>query len=109
MTPRRTKDSVKLGFGDLFFDQDRVRMWFPNIVMMMDAYHLIYAKNGRSVMAKDFGPGVWNGLSHHFIKALKACDEDGFLVSASSLLNLCGLLCALYSLFVAYSFLSATH
>ena len=64
----------------------------------------MYAKNGRSVMAKDFGPGIWNVLSHHFMKALKAYDEDGFLVSASSLLNLCGLLCALYSHFVAYSY-----
>lgn len=89
MTPGRTNDSVKLGFGDLFFEQDRVKMWFPKILMMIDAYHLIYAKNGKSVMAQDFGPAVWNNLSNHFIKALEADDKDVFLVSVSSVLNLC--------------------
>ena len=81
MTPGRTRESVVLGYGDLFFERDRVKMWFPNILMMIDAYHLIHMEKPKSVMAKDFG-SAWSALKQHMINALKANSKDDFLVSA---------------------------
>ena len=81
MTPARTKESVKLGYGDMFFEPERVKEWFPNMLMMIDAYHLIYAKNGQSILAKEFGPAAWNILQPNFVKALEAETEDEFDVS----------------------------
>jgi len=60
--------------------------------MMFDAYHLIYAKNGKSLMAEDFGPVcVWSDLREYSIKALEADDKDGFLVSVSTNLKMCSM------------------
>jgi len=82
MTPHRAKESIVLAFGDMFFQQDLVRNWLPNVLMMINAFHLMYAKNGQSIMAKDFGP-IWNDLKPYFERALKANDKVGFLVSCS--------------------------
>mmetsp|Transcript_12977 Transcript_12977/g.26282 ORF Transcript_12977/g.26282 Transcript_12977/m.26282 type:complete len:1043 (-) Transcript_12977:117-3245(-) len=79
MTPGRTKESIKLGFGDLFFEPHRVKEWFPNILMMIDAYHLIHARNNQSILAKEFGPVVWSDLKIHFVNALEANTEVEFL------------------------------
>ena len=81
MTPGRSRESIVLGYGDLFFERDRVKMWFPNILMMIDAYHLIHMEQPKSVMAKDFG-SAWPGIKQHMINALKANSKDDFLVSA---------------------------
>lgn len=77
MTPGRSRESIVLGYGDMFFEPDLVREWFPNIKMMIDAYHLIYAKKGESILAKEFG-GAWHALRSHFINALEANTEDEF-------------------------------
>lgn len=82
MTPGRTLESVKLGYGDMFFEPDRVKEWFPNILMMIDAYHLIYAENNKSILAVDFGGTVWPMLRDHFVRALEADTEEKFMVSA---------------------------
>lgn len=80
MTPGRSRESIVLGYGDMFFEPDLVKEWFPNIKMMIDAYHLIYAKKGESILAKEFG-GAWHALRSHFIDALEANTEDEFTVS----------------------------
>ena len=91
-----------------------MRKWFPNILMMFDAYHLIYAKNGKSVMAKDFGPVcvcvfVWSDLREYSIKALEADDKDGFLVSVSSNLKMCSMdVCAVLTFCCVFFPLSDT-
>jgi hypothetical protein len=85
MTPGRTKESVLLGYGDMFFEPDRVKGWFPNIRMMIDSYHLIYAKSGQSILAKEFGPAMWNALRPHFVKALEADTKADFIVSVSNI------------------------
>lgn len=82
MTPGRTRESIRLGYGDLFFDPRRVKEWFPNILMMIDAYHLIFMEQPRSVMAKDFG-SVWSSLKSHMVNAMEARDKEGFLVSSN--------------------------
>lgn len=81
MTPGRSRESVKLGYGDMFFEPERVKEWFPNILMMIDAYHLIYAKKGQSILAKEFGPVTWNFLKQHFVNALEAETKEEFDVS----------------------------
>ncbi|KAK1743430.1 hypothetical protein QTG54_006051 [Skeletonema marinoi] len=78
MTPGRSRESVKLGYGDMFFEPERVKEWFPNILMMIDAYHLIYAKKGQSILAKEFGPVTWNFLKQHFVNALEAETKEEF-------------------------------
>jgi hypothetical protein len=85
MTPGRTKESVLLGYGDMFFEPDRVKGWFPNIRMMIDSYHLIYAKSGQSILAKEFGPAMWSALRPHFVKALEADTKADFIVSVSNI------------------------
>ncbi len=81
MTPNRTKESVKLGYGDMFFEPERVKEWFPNILMMIDSFHLMFAKNGQSILAKEFGPTIWNSISGHFKSALEAETKELFDVS----------------------------
>lgn len=77
MTPGRSKESVVLGYGDMFFEPERVKEWFPNIVMMIDSYHLAYAQNNQSILAKEFGPFVWDAVKKPFVDALNANTKDG--------------------------------
>ena len=65
--------------------RDRVKGWFPNIRMMIDSYHLIYAKSGQSILAKEFGPAMWSALRPHFVKALEADTKADFIVSVSNI------------------------
>ena len=39
MTPNFAKESVKLGFSDLFISPQDAKMWFPNVTWLVDTCH----------------------------------------------------------------------
>lgn len=81
MTPNRSPDSVRLGFGDDFLKPDDVKSWMPNIHYMLEFYHLCSKGNETSVWAKEFGPKVWPIIGDDMRAAVRAETKDSCLVS----------------------------
>jgi ribosomal protein L24E len=80
MTPNFCRDSVKLGFGDLFISQDLAKTWFPNITWLVDTYHFCSPKKKDSVLAKSFGPMYWPMISGDMRAAVYAKTEELYLL-----------------------------
>lgn len=81
MTPNFSRDSVKLGFGDLFISQDLAKTWFPNITWLVDTYHFCSPKKKDNVLVKSFGPRYWPVISEDMRAAVYAKTEKECLVS----------------------------
>lgn len=81
MTPNFAKESVKLGFSDLFISPQDAKMWFPNVTWLVDTYHFCSPSKKDSVLAKSFGPKFWHLIASDMRAAVYADTEDDCLVS----------------------------
>mmetsp|Transcript_8058 Transcript_8058/g.13712 ORF Transcript_8058/g.13712 Transcript_8058/m.13712 type:complete len:688 (-) Transcript_8058:40-2103(-) len=80
MTPNFAKESVKLGFSDLFISPQDAKMWFPNVTWLVDTYHFCSPSKKDSVLAKSFGPKFWHLIASDMRAAVYADTEDDCLV-----------------------------
>lgn len=88
MTPRFSRDSVVLGFGDMFISAESAKRWFPNITWLVDTYHFCSSKKKDNVLVKSFGPRVWQIVATDMRAAVYAKTEEECLVSNTNDTNL---------------------
>ena len=78
MTPGIKAEDVCFEFGDYFLNQEDVRAYFPNIIILLDTFHFCLAKNNKRILLIDFGRN-WHIIQADFWAAVYSRTESDCL------------------------------
>ena len=81
MAPKVDPASLLGGSADYFLDPEQLKTVAPNVILLVDEYHFLSAKNKTNILLKDFGPNTYYLIKEPFKKAFHAETKEDCFVS----------------------------